>query len=558
MLRELHIRGLGVIEESVIELAPGLTALTGETGAGKTMVVSGLGLLLGQRAETDLVRIGQAKALVEGRFDHTDVVAEQLDDIGAELDEGELIAARQISSGRSRASLGGVQVPVATLAEVTGALATIHGQSEQIRLGTPTRQREVLDRAGGTRLSAALATYQEAYAEREALIAERDQLVASSQERLREVAFLRFGLDEVERAAPEPGEDVELAGEAARLQAVDDLRLLAERASVALSGDENDFAGAASLVGEARKDIERVVDLDQGAQGLLDALREASFAADDAATRVASYLADLEADPRRLEAITARRAELSALARKYGGDVDAVLAWAERSRARVVELDRGDTRLVELDGLLAAASERVRQAGEQLSGLRREAADRLAAAASGELAALAMPNARLVFDLRPLTEPGAHGLEQVALLFSANPGSAPGPLSKVASGGELSRVRLALEVVLADDQGGTFVFDEVDAGVGGRVATEVGRRLARLAQHSQVIVVTHLPQVAAFADHHLVVTKSHEGNVTASGVAEVTGRAREAEIARMMGADESDVALEHARELLRVKERMDA
>lgn len=551
MLRELHIRGLGVIEESVIELSPGLTALTGETGAGKTMVVSGLGLLLGQRAETDLVRIGETKALVEGRFVDLDQVVDQLDQVGGELDDGELIATRQIAAGRSRASLGGVQVPVATLAEVTGSLATIHGQSEQIRLGTPARQREVLDRSGGPDLAAALDHYRAIYAERAALIAERDELGANTEERLREIDLLRFGLDEIARVAPQPQEDADLAREAARLQAVDDLRMLAERASVALSGDDNDFAGAASLLGEARKDVERIVELDSDAAELLAALREASSAADDAAARVAGYLADLEADPLRLEAVTARRAELAGLARKYGGDVEAVLAWAERSAERLARLDVGDARRVELDSLIAEATSRLQRAGETLSRLRGEAADRLAASAADELAALAMPDARLVFELRPLAEPGPHGLEQVTLLFSANRGAAPGPLSKVASGGELSRVRLALEVVLADDHGGTFVFDEVDAGVGGRVATEVGRRLARLAQHAQVIVVTHLPQVAAFADHHLVVTKSHDGNVTASGVAVVTGRDREAEIARMMGADESDVALEHARELLR-------
>lgn len=556
MLVELRISNLGVIADVTIEPASGMTVVTGETGAGKTMVVSGIGLLLGVRADAGIVRHGADRAIVEGRFTDLDQVSGILAEIGAELDADELLVARQVSAqGRSRAFVGGTQTPISRLTSVTGELATIHGQSEQIRLGSPDRQREVLDRSGGPELAAVLADYQDTYRKGERLRAERDDLARNAQERARQADLLRFGLEEISAVDPQPGEDTALAAEANRLQAMDDLRMLAARASHALSGSDEgdpDDPGAVGLVGIARHALTGIARLDGQAAELATAARLLAGQVNELAADVASYLTDLDADPLRLEAVTARRADLAALTRKYGSDVDEVLAWAADAATRLGRLSGGDQRLAELGDEIAALDAHLTEVGGRLSELREQAADRLGGQVQTELAALAMPHARLRFDLRPLPAPGPHGLEQVQLLFAANPGSTPAPLAKVASGGELSRVRLALEVVLASaDPGHVFIFDEVDAGVGGAVAVEVGRRLARLAEHSQVIVVTHLAQVAAFASAHWVVSKSSRGEVTTSDVRRLTDDEREAELSRMMGGlADSDSGVAHARDLL--------
>lgn len=556
MLVELRISNLGVIADVTIEPASGMTVVTGETGAGKTMVVSGIGLLLGDRADAGIVRHGAARAIVEGRFTRLGTVSETLAQIGAELDADELLVARHLSAqGRSRAFVGGMQTPISRLASVTGELATIHGQSEQIRLGSPDRQREVLDRSGGSELAAVLADYRETYRRREQLHHERDDLAHNAQERARRADLLKFGLEEISTVDPQPGEDARLAAEANRLQAMDDLRMLAGRASHALSGSDEgdpDDPGAVGLVGIARHALADMARLDDQAADLAAAARLLTGQVNEFAADVASYLNNLDADPLRLEAVTARRAELASLTRKYGSDADQVLAWAAEAAAQLARLSGGDQRLAELGTEIATLDARLGKVGRRLSELREQAADRLAGQVQAELAALAMPHARLRFDLRPLPTPGPHGLEQVQLLFAANPGSTPAPLAKVASGGELSRVRLALEVVLASaDPGHVFIFDEVDAGVGGAVAVEVGRRLARLAEHSQVIVVTHLAQVAAFASAHWVVSKSSRGDVTTSDVRLVAEDEREVVLAQMMGGlSDSESGLAHARDLL--------
>lgn len=556
MLVELRISNLGVIESATLEPAAGMTAVTGETGAGKTMIVTGIGLLLGERSDAGVVRRQAKRTLVEGRFQAPAGMLDELGELGAELDGDELLVARQINdTGRSRAFVGGVQTPVTRLGAITGELATIHGQSEQIRLGSPQRQREVLDRAGGPALTEVLSQYRQTYLRREQLRAERDDLQRNAQARAREADMLAFGLDEISQVNPQPAEDQELAAEAARLQAVDDLRMLAQRASHALSGsDEGDLddPGAVGLVGIARQSFADVARLDEQASELANNVRLLSGQLNELAADIASYLSDLDADPLRLEHITARRAELAGLTRKYGSTIDEVLAWAETSAARLGNLGGSDERLKELNSELEQLDARLIELGAELSQLRAAAATRLAEQVQVELTGLAMPHAALRFELQPLAEPGPFGRDQVQLLFAANPGSAPAPLAKVASGGELSRVRLALEVVLAaDDPGHVFVFDEVDAGIGGAVAVEVGRRLARLAQHSQVIVVTHLAQVAAFASSHWVVSKSSRGEVTVADVRQLDQAEREAELARMMGGlTDSDSGAAHARELL--------
>lgn len=565
MLTGLRISALGVIDETSLELGPGLVAITGETGAGKTMVVSGLGLLLGGRADAGIVRRGAPRAVVEGRFTGAGRVAEAVSELGGVLEDddtdAELLVARQVTAqGRSRAFVGGVQVTVGALAEITGELATIHGQSEQVRLGTPERQREVLDRYCGPEHLDALAGYARDFARHRELIAERDTLRREAQARAREIDLLRFGLDEIAALEPRPGEDADLLAEANRLQAADELRALASEAVGALSGDSDgaiEVPGARDLVVRAGRALAAAARVDPAAGDLVRRLRETSQQLNDVAADAASYLADLDADPARLEAVMERRSALSALTRKYGDTVDEVLAWAETASLRLAGLEGSDERIEELDAQVADLGDRLLEQAEVIGRRRAEAAERLARAVAAELAELAMPHARLVFDLQPLPELSSTGAERVALLFSANPGAEPAPLGRVASGGELSRVRLALEVVLADsDPGHCFVFDEVDAGVGGAVGLQIGRRLAALARRGQVIVVTHLAQVAAFADQHLVVAKASAEGVTNSGISEVSGEQRLSELARMMaGLETSETALAHARDLLAERDR---
>lgn len=553
MLTELRLNSLGVVAEAVLPLGPGLTALTGETGAGKTMIVAGLGLLLGARADASLVRNGQDRALVQGRWEIGENTAEAVEALGGDLDDGvELVTLRQISSqGRSRATVGGVQVPVSTAAGLLTDLATIHGQSEQTRLSTPERQRELLDAFAAP---AALEDYRRDFAEHRRITEELAGLEADAMNRAREIDVLRFGLEEIAAVNPGEGEDEALAAEAVRLADADDLKALAMTARVALSGSEEDLDAPSvlGLVGAARKALETLAERDPGATDLARRITETNYLLTDLAQDVASHAADLVADPLRQEAVADRRGQLAALTRKYGNNVAEVLEWAGRATERLAELDGTDDRIEELRERAAVLDAALDAAAAGISRVRREAAGRFAELASAELKALAMPHARLEFAVTKAPR-GPHGADRIELVFTANPGSAPGPLGKVASGGELSRVRLALEVVLAGQSPGhTFVFDEVDAGVGGAVGLEIGRRLKRLAADGQVIVVTHLAQVAAFADQHFVIAKSSDGQVTTSDVTPLGEGERAAELARMMsGSGDSDAGLRHAEELIR-------
>lgn len=553
MLTELRLNSLGVVAEAVLPLGPGLTALTGETGAGKTMIVAGLGLLLGARADASLVRNGQDRALVQGRWEIGENTAEAVEALGGDLDDGvELVTLRQISSqGRSRATVGGVQVPVSAAAGLLTDLATIHGQSEQTRLSTPERQRELLDAFAAP---AALEDYRRDFAEHRRITEELAGLEADAMNRAREIDVLRFGLEEIAAVNPGEGEDEALAAEAVRLADADDLKALAMTARVALSGSEEDLDAPSvlGLVGAARKALETLAERDPGATDLARRITETNYLLTDLAQDVASHAADLVADPLRQEAVADRRGQLAALTRKYGNNVAEVLEWAGRATERLAELDGADDRIEELRERAAVLDAALDAAAAGISRVRREAAGRFAELASAELKALAMPHARLEFAVTKAPR-GPHGADRIELVFTANPGSAPGPLGKVASGGELSRVRLALEVVLAGQSPGhTFVFDEVDAGVGGAVGLEIGRRLKRLAADGQVIVVTHLAQVAAFADQHFVIAKSSDGQVTTSDVTPLGEGERAAELARMMsGSGDSDAGLRHAEELIR-------
>lgn len=555
MIEQIRIRGLGVIEDAVLEPHPGFTAVTGETGAGKTLVLTGLGLLLGGRP--DAVRGGGATE-VEGRVrvPLDGPVAARVGEAGGDLDEDVLVLARTVGGdARSRAYAGGRSVPAAVLVELAEDLVAVHGQRDQHRLLRPSRQRAALDRFGGAEHAATYAAYRRAFEELREVEDMVASLVTRAEERRAEAELLRHGLAQVAAVAPEPGEDDRLRGEAEVLSHADGLLRAAALARAALSGEDAAYDGAADvgeLLGSARAALEAERDHDPALAELADRAGELSVLAADLATDLAAYAASVDADPARLAAVEQRRSELGALTRRYGDTVDEVLAWAATSGERLAELDGDDDRLAGLQDRRRALGEDLAVAATALSRARQVAADRFADAVSAELADLAMPHARLEVALAPLPAPGPHGAEDVELRLAAHAGAAPVPLASGASGGELSRVMLALEVVFAGtDPVPTLVFDEVDAGVGGRAAVEVGRRLARLARTAQVLVVTHLPQVAAFADRQVVVEKADDGRVTTTGLRIVDGEERVRELARMLaGQESSDSAAAHARELL--------
>jgi len=576
MLEEIRISSLGVIDTSTIELGPGLTVITGETGAGKTMIVTALGLLLGGRGDAGAVRSGAKAARVEGVVDARSLpgFASAVEEAGGEVEEGRVLLARSVAAeGRSRAYVGGAAVPVTSLGELASPLVAVHGQSDQHRLLQPRAQRDALDRFGGAETADLLATYRALHERLSEAEHELAEVSGSARERAREADLLRFGLDEVEAVSPQPGEDATLAAEESRLGFADTLRTAAEQAREALSSELGD-SDALGAVSAARRLLDGVREHDPEAAALADRLAELSYLLSDLAADVASYASGVETDPARLATVSDRRAALVALTRKYGDSIDEVLAWSATAASRLLLLDGTDDRIEELRQLRAGLRAELATTGEQLTAARTAAAERLAEAVTAELALLSMPHARMRIAVRQHdverpdeSEPhaavsvgsrwlryGSSGLDEVEILLAANTGSEPRPLAKGASGGELSRVMLAIEVVLAGTSPvPTFVFDEVDAGVGGTAAVEVGRRLAQLARSAQVLVVTHLPQVAAYADTHVAVQKASDGSVTSSGLTVLDDAGRERELSRMLaGLTESDTALAHARELLDV------
>ncbi|MEU0117233.1 DNA repair protein RecN [Streptomyces bobili] len=565
----MRIRSLGVIDDAVVELSPGFTAVTGETGAGKTMVVTSLGLLLGGRADAALVRLGAEKAVVEGRITVPagTSVAARAEEAGAELDDGALLISRTVSAeGRSRAHVGGRSVPVGVLAELADELVAVHGQTDQQGLLKLSRQRQALDRYAGDAVAAPLAKYTEAYRRLRTVSGRLEEITTRARERAQEADMLRYGLDEIAGVEPRAGEDTELAEEAERLGHAEALSSAATAAHGALAGNPEDPEGidAATLVAGAQRALEAVRSHDPALSALADRIGEIGILLGDVAGELAGYADDLDADPLRLAAVEERRAALTGLTRKYGQDVDAVLDWAERGAARLGELDGDDERIGELTAERDALRAELSGLAQALTDARTEAAERFAAAVTAELASLAMPHARVSFEIRQTDDPlgvevggrsvayGPSGADEVELLLAPHPGAPPRPIAKGASGGELSRVMLAVEVVFAGtDPVPTYLFDEVDAGVGGKAAVEIGRRLARLAKTAQVVVVTHLPQVAAFADRQLLVEKTNDGSVTRSGVKVLEGEDRIRELSRMLaGQEDSETARAHAEELL--------
>lgn len=578
MLAEMHIQGLGVIDDATLEPHRGLTVVTGETGAGKTMVVTGLHLLSGGRADSSRVRAGASRALVEGRFETTtdSPAAKVASDAGAEPDEdGSIIAVRTVNAdGRSRAHLGGRSVPNAVLSDLADQALAVHGQNDQLRLLRSGEQRAVLDRFAGSEVAEPLDRYQRVRADWVAAVRELADRTERSRELAREADMLRHGLAEIDSVAPEAGEDEALVEEARRLADVDQLREAATGAQAAVSGgaEDPDTPSALGLVGEARNRLGGAED--PVLRDLESRLSEAAAVLADAGAELGSYLDRLEADPARLEKVLARQSELKQLTKKYAADVDGVLAWAADARERLSGMDTSEEALARLAQRRDELAAELAGHAKEVSAAREAAAGRLAEAVTAELTGLAMAQSRLEVVVRPReTDAGdqvaldvdgrtvhaaPEGVDEVELRLVAHSGAPSLPVHKGASGGELSRVMLGLEVVLADaDTVPTLVFDEVDAGVGGRAAVEIGRRLARLARTHQVIVVTHLPQVAAYADRHLVVDKtSEDGGLTHSDVRTVDDEQRVAELARMLaGLDSTETGRAHAEELLDTADR---
>ncbi|MDQ1701529.1 MAG: repair protein RecN [Frankiaceae bacterium] len=571
MLEEMRIQGLGVIDDAVLEFSPGLTVVTGETGAGKTMVVQGLQLLFGARADGGLVRAGAARATVEGRLRVASAghVAARVVDAGGELDDGELVLQRTVlAEGRSRAHVGGRSVPIAVLGELSDHLLAVHAQSDQRRLLRPNEQLDALDRYAGAEVLRLRSEFAAAYDRHTAVTSRLARLVADARDRAREADLLRHGLAEIERVAPVAGEDVQLAVDMARLTHADEIAAGTARAGEALVGGDGAVGDvdALTLVAQARRLLGPLREHDPAVAALADRLADVTYQLTDVASDIAAYAAGLETDPLRLAAVHDRHAALADLTRRYADDLEGVLEWARQSAERLAELDADGESIDELQAEGVALQADLSRLAAGLSARRLAAAERFGAAVTAELAGLAMPKAIVAVQVTQVTDAAGldhagrrvrcsrSGVDEVEIQLAAHPGAGLRAVAKAASGGELSRVMLAIEVIFAGATSiPTYVFDEVDAGVGGKAAVEVGRRLAQLARTAQVIVVTHLPQVAAFADRHLRVLKNDDGVVTRTSVVALDDAARVDELSRMLaGLEASALAHGHAEELLQV------
>lgn len=562
MIEEIHIRDLGIITDARLPLEPGFSVLTGETGAGKTMVVTALGMLLGARSDATSVRNGAKNALAEAvirlpRGHRALALAEEAGGTTEEIDEqsSELLLARTVNaSGRSRAHVGGCSAPIGTLAQIGQSLVAVHGQSDQLRLKSPAEQRQSLDLYAGEELASLLEKYRENYERYRAAAAELKEVRENSRARALEAQSLQGALEEIAAVNPRAGEEDELKAEMVKLMNVEALRIASATALTALSGSEYSSGEEANVMGlldAARGALQGQASADEELAALEARINELMILTTDIASDLSSYAASLDVEgPERLAQVQTRRAQLATLMRKYGADIAEVLEWAEGSRTRLETLVDDPQRQETLETELVQLRKVLGEQAEELTNLRRAAAQKLADAVSEELTALAMPNASLVVEVAEAEKFSVHGRDTVTFMLAPHRTAVPRPLGKGASGGELSRVMLALEVVLADvDPVPTFIFDEVDSGVGGKAAIEIGRRLAMLARHVQVLVVTHLPQVAAFADQHILVLKNDDASL--SKVQVLTEEERVVELARMLsGHDQSESAREHARELL--------
>ena len=566
-LSDISIRNLGIIDQSELEFGAGLNVLTGETGAGKTMILTALALVLGGKSDSALVRHGSDRLVASATFSVTKDLAPVIDEVGAELDDDSLIISRTVNAdGKSKAVCGGVNVPAGTLSSIGESLIEIHGQSANAQIVKPARQRELLDRFGGQEIAKALSAYQESFAQYLDLKSRVAAMKSSASKRDGEIAELQEFLNAWTKLKAVRNECATTEDEINRLSSVEDLRLAGTTSLAALDGEES---GALTLLHSARAALEGAKGKDSRLEEIADRVSEAVFILDDASTNLASYVTSLEADPTRLDLLQSRKAELLAFIKRWGGalspDEELVLlaAKAKSGKEAIADLEGGDERIAELENELTSLKKKLLLCATELTGVRLKFAEKLSSSVTTEIHALSMPHTQFFAEVSSpdytsqLKESDFTqlGCDEVTMLIQGHQDGPKIALGKGASGGEMSRIMLGLEVVIAQTHPvGTYIFDEVDAGVGGKAAIEVGKRLHQLSKQSQVIVVTHLPQVAAWADTHFVVKKSSDGSVVASGVWKLSESERVEEIARMLaGLEDSLSAREHATELLALR-----
>ncbi len=558
-LEEISIRSLGVIESSNIQFKPGLTVLTGETGAGKTMVLTALGLVLGSKSDSDLVRAGQERAVVTGRFSVPLQIQDEILASGGEVEDDCVVITRTLSSqGKSRVLVGSAVSSAATVSSFAQSLVEIHAQSSSSKLMKPAVSRELLDRYGGIDLT----QYQEIFTQYQEISLRIEELKNQLLQRDKEIDLLTEFAQEFSKLSPVSGELVKIENEIAKLGSVEQLNQVV---SGTLNLLEDEDLSALNLLQQMRKSLDSVAGKDRDLDQITERFTESLLNLQDIGSDLTSYLSSLEADPSRFAQLQDRKSALSSLLKRYGKGSDKDLAFEELiadglgAKQKLADLSGGSDRITELEKQKLDIFSKMKISAVKLANDRKINAEKLSKLVTSEIRNLSMPNSQFVISQSTLDsdKPGsytAYGLDEIAILFSAHAGATPLPLSKVASGGELSRVMLALEVVIAEAEPiGTYIFDEVDAGVGGKAAVEIGRRLAKLSKSAQVIVITHLPQVAVWADNHLVVKKSESGSVTQSDVKEMSADERKVEIARMLsGQEDSQTAQEHASELLTI------
>lgn len=556
MIEDIFIRDLGVISEAKLNFHPGLTVLTGETGAGKTMVLTALGLLLGARADSGMIRAGSAQTVLEGtwKLEPQNEALTKAEEAGALIEDGELLLVRSVGTdSRSKAVIGGRSAPVGLLSELAEHLVVVHGQSDQIRLKSPVAQRIALDRFIGPEHQELLATYAESYGAWKAAKAQLEEILKNDSSKAKQVEELESALALLSKLNIQPNEDVELEDLAKRLTHTEDLRAFVGMAHEALTSESFDGVDALGLVGKARKALDSASSHDSSLETIVTKLNDAAENLNDIAVHLASYLASLEIEgSNSLDEIQSRRSEISAALRRFGPTIESLHEFEKKAQQQLLDLDSSTERVEELTARVELLESATRGLARDVTSNRVKAAEQLAEKVSKELVALAMPGSKLHVQIESNDLLTASGVDTVSFLLESYSGAEPRAIGKGASGGELSRIMLALEVILAEsDSAPTFIFDEVDAGIGGAAAIEVGRRLAKLAKNAQVIVVTHLAQVAAFADQHLAIIKSLDSMFTSSDVKILEGSARAEELARMLsGLSDSASARAHAMELL--------
>ena len=559
LLQELSIKNLGVIDSAEVSFSNGLTVITGETGAGKTMVLTALNIILGAKSDSDLIRHGEERLQVAGIFDLTDEISKRIDDLGGVVEDEQVIINRSLTSqGRSKITIGGAPSTTAQVIELGESLIEIHAQSSSQRLAKSSVQRELLDAFGSC--EAELVSYSKLFAEQQNLRMKIKELESQLSARDSEIVKLSEFLVEFKKYEPKIGELSDIDSEIGKLGSVEELNTALISGLGLIAAEDSSLL---SSLANSRKTLDQIKGRDINLDPLIDRFGDAIYELNESFADLERYLSSLEADPARYDFLQNRKSDLNTLIKKYGQSSDRMTAFSELleraalTQDRIADLQGGEDRILQLRNLADENFMKLQEAGRMLTKKRSQGAMKLASGINIELTQLAMANAKVVVQVessssREFRNFSSTGLDEISFLFTSHEGGKLLPINKVASGGELSRVMLGVEVVLAQSSPvGTYVFDEVDAGVGGKAAVEVGRRLARLAKNSQVIVVTHLAQVACWADSHVVVAKSENGSVTQSDLSEVTGEARLKEIARLLsGQENSQTAREHARELL--------